>query len=670
MTTVIAEEAPDPSPGGQGTDAWTLAAAIQALRESDARFHSALRAGRMGSWETDYQAMTRQWSVEGMALFGIELPQGRGQVGGPDDEYANALHPDDRHLARHFHALADAQDSFPADYRIVRPDGTLLWLSGRGLVVKRAADGRALRLVSIMADATERKVAEERLRLEHERLEAALSAGRMGAYDMDLVTGRLWWSAQTYELFGVQQDSFVPTPDNVLALFHPDDREAFARLRAESIALRQPFRHEFRIVRPDGEQAWLAHRGQAEHDMQGKAVRSFGITMDITDRKRADELLWDADRKKDRFIATLAHELRNPLAPIRNAVALLRHPRSTPEKAAWCHDVIDRQVSQMGRLLDDLLDASRLSRGQLRLRLQRLDLRAAIEQALEIAHPFIETGGHRLDVVSTEHALPLSGDLMRLAQVFSNLLINAAKYTPANGSITLATVRDGHHALVSVTDTGIGIEARHVEEIFEMFGQVETSAGHAQGGQGIGLALAKGLVELHGGTIDAASEGLGKGSRFTVRLPLALAEEDGVAVDPPPARALAARSYRVLVADDRRDSADTLAQALEARGHTVHVAYDGAEAVAMAIAMRPEVAVLDLGMPKLSGIEVCRQIRQTDWGAGVRIIAQTGWGQAQDRARTSEAGFDHHLVKPVDLDALIALFPVRPDARPEAGGIR
>lgn len=642
-------------------DALARAAAEQALRESEARFQSALKAGRMGSWETDYQAMTRRWTAEGMELFGIQLVDGSGQVGGPADEYAMALHPDDRHLASHFHALADRQDSFVAEYRIVRPDGTQLWLSGRGLVVERMADGRALRLVSIMADATERKQAEEALRIEHERLDLALSAGRMGAYDMNIKEGVLWWSAQTYHLFGVDPDRFVPTPESVIALLHPEERDTFARLRAESIAQRKPFLHEFRIVRPDGTEAWLGHRGQAEYDADGRPLRNFGITMDITERRHAEDMLRDADRKKDRFIAMLAHELRNPLAPIRNAVAVLRHPRSTPKTVAWCHDVIERQVVQMARLLDDLLDASRLSRGQLRLRIQPLNLAAAIAQAVEIAQPQIDAAGHAFTLALPPDDLRMEGDLTRLAQVFSNLLINAAKYTPTHGVIALSASREGDQAVVRVTDNGIGLAPEHLGQIFEMFGQVESALNRSQGGQGIGLALAKGLVEMHGGSITASSAGLKQGSEFVVRLPLAPLEAPGAATTLPTqaVHADAGVRYRILVADDLKDSADSLAHALQALGHDVQTAYDGDEAIDLANAHRPDIVLLDLGMPRVSGYEVCRQIRATAWGGDVIVIAQTGWGQAQDRDRTRAAGFDHHVVKPIELGALLALFERR-----------
>ncbi|MET0541828.1 MAG: PAS domain-containing protein [Variovorax sp.] len=625
------------------------AVAENALRESEARFRSALKAGRMGSWETDNEAGIRQWSAEGMALFGLALKEGIGKVGGPDDEYVAALHPEDRHLAARYRDLADRQDSFAAEYRIVRPDGSRLWLQGRGLVVARFPDGRARRLVNIMADVSEHRQAEERLRIEHERLELALVAGRMGAYDMNIEDGVLWWSAQTYELFGVAPENFVPTPDNVLALLPPQERDRFAQVRAEAIARRQPFVHEFPIVRPDGTHVWLGHRGQAEFDAAGRPLRSFGITMDITERKQAEEMLREADRSKDRFIAILAHELRNPLAPIKNAVQVLRLKGMADATARWCHDVIDRQVVQMARLLDDLLDASRVSRGQLRLRLEPIDLMAAIEQAIEIAQPVIDAGKHDFTVRLTAQSSLLMGDLTRLSQVFSNVLINAAKYTPPAGKIALDVERHDDMATVAITDNGIGIEARHLDHIFEIFGQVESALGRSQGGQGIGLSLAKGLVEMHGGVIGVESGGVGKGSRFEIRLPLLPTRDADDQAAVPMRDGLPRARPRILVAEDLKDTADSLALALRVMGHTVDVAYDGEQAVHLAMLNRPDVVLMDLGMPKIDGFEACRRIRATPWGAGVLLVAVTGWGQERDRARTREAGFDHHIVKPIDV---------------------
>ena len=502
-----------------GADVTERTRAFVALGESEAQFRSALRAGHMGSWETDLSTKTRIWSTEGMELFGLDLVDGRGQLGGPNDEFIAALHPDDRYLAQRFHELTEHQDSFKAEYRVVRPNGVTLWLSGRGMVTARDPDGKPLRLVSIMADVTEAKQAEERLRVERERLQLALSAGQMGAYELDINADSLWWSPETYDLFGVSRTDFVPTRDSVMALLHPNDRDRFAQRRADAISQRKPFVDEFRIDRADGSHVWVSYRGQAEYDSEGRPVRTFGIVLDITERKQVEEILRQADRQKDDFIATLSHELRNPLAPMRNAIGALSRLEPTDPRVGWCHDVIRRQTDQMTRLLDDLLDVSRLTRRQLTLRLQRIELATAIDHAIEIAQPVIEAAGHTLLVTDPEEQLHIDGDLTRLAQIFSNVLINAAKYTPSKGRIALAVKREGSGVSVTVRDTGIGIAEEHIGRIFEMFGQVESSRTRAQGGQGIGLALARGLVEMHGGTIQARSEGVGKGSEFEIRLP-------------------------------------------------------------------------------------------------------------------------------------------------------
>ncbi len=631
-----------------------------ALHESEARYRMALIAGRMGSWETDLVARTRTWSREGMDLFGLDLPEGRGQVGGEADEYEKALHPEDRHLVQRFHTLADQQDSFLAEYRIVRADGAVLWLSGRGLVVSRGRDGTARRLVSIMADVSERRQAEEVLRIERERLALALKAGQMGVYDFNVVDDLLWWSPQTYGLFGVAPESFVPTRETVIALLHPDDRDTFLLRRAEAIAERRVFQLEFRIVRGDGRLAWINHRGQTEYDAEGRPVRHFGIALDITERKHAEQALRDADRKKDTFIATLAHELRNPLAPIKNAVGVLRQGGPVDAQVlAWCRDVIDRQVGQMTRLLEDLLDVSRMTRGQFALRREQLSLAMVIEQAIEIAQPLVDAAGHTLELALPAQPIVIEGDLTRLAQVFSNLLINAAKFTEPQGRITLAVALQGEEAVVSVSDNGIGIAAEQIPHIFEMFGQAQSAADGTQSGLGIGLSLARGFVEMHGGRISVRSDGIGQGSIFVVRLPVAQSAATAEATVPADTTAGTATptsgKRRVLIADDLRDSADSLALLLEAMGHEVHVAYDGAEALQAIETLRPEVALLDLGMPKLSGYEVCRRIRGLPWGGGLTMIAQSGWGQEDDRRRTRDAGFDHHIVKPIDPVALDAL---------------
>jgi PAS domain S-box-containing protein len=373
---------------------------------------------------------------------------------------------------------------------------------------------------STMGDAIERHGVEALLRLERERLALALAAGQMGAFEMDFTRNALWWSPQLYALFGVDPANFEPTPEAVLTLLHADDAQEFLRVRREAIDRHRPFVFEFRVQRADGSPAWLHLRGQAAYDEHGKPLRSFGVVMDITEHKQLEQVLRDADRNKDDFIAIVAHELRNPLAPIRNALHVLRQTSSPDATAAWCHEVLDRQVGHMTRLLDDLLDVSRLSRGQLRLQRAAMSLESAIDLAVETAKPVIEVGRHALSVSLPPLPLQVDGDLLRLAQVFSNVLINAAKYTPSGGRITLTALAQDGHAIVRVSDTGIGIAPDDVPRIFEIFGQARAAIDRAQGGQGIGLALAKGLIEMHGGSIHAHSEGLGCGSEFVMRLPL------------------------------------------------------------------------------------------------------------------------------------------------------
>ncbi|HET8948683.1 MAG TPA: PAS domain S-box protein [Candidatus Polarisedimenticolia bacterium] len=377
-----------------------------------------------------------------------------------------------------------------------------------------------------------------------------------------------------------------------------------------------------------------------------------GIVRDVTARKQAEEALKAADRRKDEFLATLAHELRNPLAPIRNAVEILMKDPAGGE-AQWCREVIDRQVRHMARLLDDLLDVSRITHGKLELRKTRIDLAAVVESAVETSRPLLDERRQRLSVHLPSEPVALDADPVRLAQVIWNLLNNAAKYSDRGAEIRLACERRGGEVVVSVKDQGIGIDAEMLPRIFDLFSQSHAAQDRDQGGFGIGLSLARALVDLHGGRIEARSEGPGQGSEFIVRLPIA-AKAPGTttsAIPATPGKAMTKR--RVLIVDDVKDSADSLAMLLRLLGHEVETAYDGEAAVAAAEKLEPDVVLLDLGMPKMNGYEACRRIRRLPRGKETILIALTGWGQEGDRRLTREAGFDHHLVKPVDPDALL-----------------
>jgi signal transduction histidine kinase len=371
-----------------------------------------------------------------------------------------------------------------------------------------------------------------------------------------------------------------------------------------------------------------------------------------------------ADRQKNEFLSMLAHELRNPLAPIHNAVKLLRAKAPAEADLQWAQEVIDRQVTQLVRLVDDLLDVSRITRGKIRLQMEPVSVQASVSQAVETSRPLIDARRHQFSLSMPAQTIWVRGDAVRLAQVLTNLLNNAAKYTDEGGHITLSVVRDHGEVVLRVRDTGIGIPTSMMNSIFELFTQVDRSLDRSQGGLGIGLTLVKRLVEMHDGQVSVYSAGPEQGSEFSVRLPVLTVDPEVPPAESPPAFEHSPVKLRVLVADDNHDAAESLAMLLRLSGHTTHTAYDGQAALQAAATHRPEVIFLDIGMPKLNGYEVAQRIRQQPWGRDIVLVAVTGWGQEEDRRRTEEAGFNHHLVKPVEhhavLRLLAALEPVTP----------
>ncbi|MBV9891435.1 MAG: PAS domain-containing protein [Rhizobacter sp.] len=424
----------------------------------------------------------------------------------------------------------------------------------------------------------------------------------------------------------------------------------------------------FSFTRSSGEVRHFEARLIPEVAVEGGVGSVLAVASDVSEREVADrerraanEALREADRRKDVFIATLAHELRNPLAPIANAVEIMRLTADEKTQVA-AREMIDRQLRQLVHLVDDLLDVSRISQGKLELRRERVELKAVLRNAVETSRPLIDAGRHELVIEpGPVPGLLVDGDMTRLTQVVANLLNNAAKYTPSGGRITVATVREGDDAVIRVSDTGIGIPADRLPEVFEMFAQVERSLGRAQGGLGIGLALVRRLVEMHGGSVLAASAGPGQGSRFEVRLPVVGAFAGVRRGEPAPeAAASAGDGSHILIADDNRDSADSMAMMLELLGYRTTVVYDGDEALQSAATLRPPIAILDIGMPRINGNEVAQRLRAEPWGERMVLIALSGWGRDDDRRKTAASGFDHHLVKPLDLNELATLLaPLR-----------
>jgi PAS domain S-box-containing protein len=412
------------------------------------------------------------------------------------------------------------------------------------------------------------------------------------------------------------------------------------------------------LVRRDGVETPIEDSAAPIVDAEGELLGVVLVFRDATATRTAERALREADRRKDEFLAMLAHELRNPLAPIRQAVQVARSPGATEGQVRWSHDVIDRQIGHMARLLEDLLDVSRITRGTLEVRRSRVELSAVIDAAIEMARPLIDARRHVLSIDVPRETIALDADPLRLAQVIGNLLTNAAKYTHANGQIRLHAHRDGTTIELRIADNGIGLDSESLTSIFQMFQQVGAPLDRNESGLGIGLALAKGLVELHDGTIEARSAGLGHGSEFIVRLPVV--SSDGVVVELAPVETEArgetnGHPLTVLVADDNLDAAESLAMLLKINGHRVELAHDGATALDAIMNVRPDIALLDIGMPNLSGYEVAQRVREQPWGANVTLVAITGWGQVEDKYRAAAAGFDHHWVKPVDPNAVLAL---------------
>jgi PAS domain S-box-containing protein len=427
----------------------------------------------------------------------------------------------------------------------------------------------------------------------------------------------------------------------------------------------EPVEYEVDVDRGTGTPDNMRCMLNPQRDAEGKVVGYVAAIIDVTKQKRAEaavhkseDALREADRRKDEFLAVLAHELRNPLAPLMNAHELVRRAASGNPALRRTSEMMERQLTQLVRLVDDLLDVSRITRGRIELRRTPVSVALAIESAVESCQGLVIARGHDIQLDLEDAPQLVDGDFARLSQVFANLISNSVKYTDRGGRIEICLRHGGDDAIVTVKDTGIGIPRESLGQVFEMFSQISAHQARAAGGLGIGLALVRRLVQMHGGSISAESDGPGKGSTFTVRLPLlrpeavrdAFQESSG-----PSRRNAAAQKRRVLVADDNADAAESLALLLQMQGHDTRTAADGLQAVEVAAAFRPDVIFMDVGMPRVDGIEATRRIRAEPWGNSILIVALTGWGQQNHRAQTRDVGMDLHLVKPINLDSIAAI---------------
>ena len=426
-----------------------------------------------------------------------------------------------------------------------------------------------------------------------------------------------------------------------------------------AIAQRAPVRNEIEIVRPDGTVVYVQNDVEPLFDTHGDIYGCVSVVVDLTERRMAEIALREADRRKDEFLATLSHELRNPLAPIRAALEIIRLGREDPALIEKARVTMERQLHQLVRLTDDLLDVARITQDKVDLKREPIDLRQVLQSAGEAVRPLVIDRGHDMRVELPADPLYADADFTRIAQAFSNLLSNAAKYTPRGGRISVSAAADEGSAVIHVRDSGIGIPHEMLSRIFDMFTQLKADRDRTTSGLGVGLSLARRLVELHGGTVEAHSEGPGHGSDFVIRLPLVAVTP---AAGPQPDRALPTGACRVLIAEDNIDAAEMMRVMLSFNGHDVKVATDGVQAVAIAESTRPDIAFIDIGMPRMDGYEAARQIRRA-LADRIVLVALTGWGQEQDKERAREAGFDHHLTKPAEPEMLERLIGECSDRR-------
>jgi PAS domain S-box-containing protein len=628
-----------------------LSASEERRRASEERLQFALAAGGIGTWDRDLRTGKCILDDRMYEMCGFE-------PGAPVDvpTYEAQVHPDDLpRMKRAIDQTLQTGSEYRHEYRFLRPDGRLVWIHALG-GLRRDADGTPTHLVGINFDITARKHAEQKLQESEGRFRLLAENIDQVFWFAELEPERIVYVNPAFEQqWGVPADRLYENPRLWAERIHPEDRsnvqQAFGNWVAGQV---DTYDIEYRILRHDGEVRWINDRGIVIGFKDGRPYKLSGIATDITERKRVEEERRGTDRRKDEFIATLAHELRNPLAPIRNVVSLLQRQGSLDPNVRRARDVVSRQIDHLTRLIDDLLDVSRITSDKLELRKERVNLAEVINLAVESSHPLIDEHRHKLSILLPGEPIYLHADKLRLAQVIMNLLTNAAKYTPEGGRITLSAEHDGEEVAVRVTDSGVGIAADQLSQIFDMFYQANRSYEQLHGGLGIGLTLARRLVEMHGGQVQAHSAGINQGSEFVVRLPIfveQLQPQKGIAN----AETTTATVHRILVVDDYGESAETLAELLRLEGNEVKIAHDGLKAVEVAENFRPAVVLLDIGMPKLNGYEAARKIREQPWGKNMVLIAVTGWGQEKDRNRSREAGFNAHLLKPVNYSELSQL---------------
>lgn len=618
-----------------------LLKATEALHASEERLQLALQAGGSGTWDWDLAHDAADVSPSYRELFGLP----------PDapvtyQVWLSHVHPDDRERCRRYgEAFFAGRDSdWRLSFRIVRGDGAVRWHRAIGKVY-RDETGKPLRFVGVSTDVTEEQRALAALAESEERFRAMADGLPLIVWLHDAEGAQQFVNRTFLEYFGVEEAEMKGARWKLL--MDPDDGPAYAAEFAAAVRERRPFHAEVRVRNGKGEWRDLESWARPRWSAAGEFLGMVGTSADVTERRRMEQALRDADRHKDEFLAMLGHELRNPLAVISLALDGFRLALPADSPLTHAHDAAERQIQILVRLVDDLLDNARISTGKIVLERVRLSLPAIVRSALQTSRLDLQAKHHQLVVEETGDNLEVEGDEVRLVQVVSNILNNAARYTPEGGRIVVSLAREDAHAVLRVRDNGIGIDPRNLDAVFELYMQCHERARTRGAGLGLGLSLVKKLVELHGGSVAALSEGVDRGAEFVVRLPLAYAIH---AAPAPKALKASSGARRVLVVDDNRDVAGSLAMLVGALGHDVREAHTAGSALEAVPKFKPELILLDVGLPDLDGYETARRIRELPGGRDVRIVATSGYGAIPGAA--CRAGVDDYFVKPLQLSQL------------------
>ncbi len=638
--------------------AWEAAAASyrrfaqMKFRDAEFRWSLAQSAAQIGIWDWDMLTKAAAFNKQCYELFG--WPSGT-PVGYGD--FLQRVHPNDRlQVEGGLRAALAGDAAYECEFRITRAnDGEERWMIAKGEVIFEAE--RPRRALGVIYDITARKTAEKELRASEERFRQLTQAMPGMTFECDPKGNNTFASERwcTYAGMTLAETAGI----GWMKALHPEDFETSARLWADALHSGKPYETRHRLRGVDGTYRWFLVRALPRHSSDSKIVCWIGTCMDIEEMVRAETAMRQAEKEKDQFLAMLAHELRNPLAPIRNAVHVLRRRSPPAPELKTAQDIIDRQVSHLSHLVDDLLDATRIARGLVRLQWERLDLTKIMRQIADDYRGLLNDNGLAFQVEIPSIPFWVNGDPTRLVQVIGNLLHNAKKFTDSGGTVSLSLTRveeDGReHALLSVRDNGVGIDPSILPRIFETFVQADNSLSRSRGGLGLGLRLVKGLAELHGGSVEVASAGIGLGAEFRIRLPLAADKSPSIHQSADQPHPDGDKPRRVLVIEDNVDIAESMRMLLDAHGHDVGIATSGADGILAAQKSPPQIVICDVGLPGMSGYEVAKRFRACPPLANTYLIALTGYGRDDDRRAAQAAGFDLHLTKPVDLDHLMAI---------------